>query len=156
MNSALGFVCIAGVALGILYQKHKPQQNEIYNTRMYQAWLGTYENSLTNLKITMIRNKKTDMKKNKAWMSISGEDASVITRNFYLGNSNPSFTWKLYQEGLNWMAVAEETIVDGWNSIVKLTIEFRFQESKTQDEVTEVFTNILETNSIEWKKTLVW
>jgi hypothetical protein len=156
MNSAFGFVVLAGIATGIFFKKVQisiPEEDR--ETRKFQAWVGTFQENLTTLTIRMIRKKSTTVKKNQEWLSSSGEDASVITRNFYLGNADPSFTWKLSQEGLIYSARAEELIVDGWNSVVQLCIEFRLQESTSEEDIARLFKQILIENKIQWKKTLI-
>lgn len=153
MNSAVGFVCIAGVVLSVILQKQKLSSSE--EARMYQAWVGTFQDSLSSVVIRMIRKKKTTMEKNQAWLSSSGEDASVITRNFYLGNSDPNFDWKISQEGLTHVAVAEEIIVDGWNSVVQICIEIRLQENRSEEDIAKLFKTIVNDKKLHWKKTLI-
>lgn len=136
----------------------------------YQGWSGRY-NYMNDLKITITlwREKLSTIKKNQEWKAWDGErDGSCIVRDFYLGNSNPDFQWKAVIFEAIYSGLATETMVNGWDSVVKLEILvcgpsresfIRYTKGNEEKSHNELFNSFLkkaiDENLIEWKRVVI-
>jgi len=104
-------------------EKQDYDETDEVDEKKYQAWKGTYESEGVILSIVLYREKQSTIAKNQEWISWSGEwDGSCVVRGFYLGNSSPDFQWKLLQSEEWQRGLVEETMINGWDSVVKLEI----------------------------------
>lgn len=124
---------------------------------VYPSWSGSYADGEDSLLITIVRQKFCSKKKNDAWVSWDGaDDASVVSRNYYLGNSDPSFDWNIQEREFDTKATAKETMTDGWDSLVHIKLTAFVNKSiQTSTDVNTFLKRLLEQNRIEWQKTLV-
>lgn len=133
--------------------KQDIDENDTLEEDMYQAWSGAFADGDNSLLVTIVRQKVCTKKANSVWVDWDGEDdASVVTRNFYLGNSDPSFSWTLKEREDDTQGIVKETMTDGWNSIIQVIIT-AFVKNKEVD-MNSYFKQLLEDNKIEWQKTL--
>lgn len=92
----------------------------------YQAWSGFLDKPESNVSLTIKiwREKISTVKKNLDWTNWDKtEDSSCIVRDFYLGNSNPDFSWIVrssQEDGI--LAEMKDTLVNGWDSVCKIHI----------------------------------
>jgi len=135
------------------HTKQDIDEEETLEEDMYQAWSGAFADGENSLLVTIVRQKVSTKKANSVWVDWNGdEDASVITRNFYLGNSDPSFSWTLQKRETDMEATVKETMTDGWNSVIQLKIVAYVKESET--DMNLYFKKLLQEGRIEWQKTL--
>ena len=135
------------------HTKQDIDEEETLEEDMYQAWSGAFADGENSLLVTIVRQKVSTKKANSVWVDWNGdEDASVITRNFYLGNSDPSFSWTLQKRETDMEATVKETMTDGWNSVIQLKIVAYVKESET--DMNLYFKKLLQESRIEWQKTL--
>lgn len=92
----------------------------------YQAWSGFLDTPESNISLTIKiwREKISTVKKNLDWTNWDKtEDSSCIVRDFYLGNSNPDFSWIVCpSQGDSILAEMKDTLVNGWDSVCKIHI----------------------------------
>jgi hypothetical protein len=91
----------------------------------YQAWDGSYKGNEFIFTVRIWREKESTLKKNQEWVHWDGkEDSSCIVRDFYLGNSNPDFTWIFhhFSESDAVRAEMHDTLINGWDSVLKIRI----------------------------------
>jgi len=124
----------------------------------YQAWKGLYEKGDFQLSIVIWRQKLSTVAKNQQWLDWDGEaDASCTVRDFYLGNGSPDFTWTVRQtDELGFNATVSETMVNGWDSVIKTLIE---DENVLADTPSESCNGMLgravSTSGIVWSRALL-
>ncbi len=160
------FLSFAVVGYSLYYVK---QNLELLNTKkkdideddatepnVYQSWSGTFADGENSLVATIVRMKSTTRKKNNEWMEWDGSnDASVVTRNFYLGNLDPSFTWTIKQREFDTEAIAKETMVDGWNSVIQIKLTAYVKNPWTKKELDYFLKYLFQDERIEWQKTIL-
>ena len=136
--------------------KQDIDENEATEKNIYQAWSGTFADGTDSLEITLVWKKECSRKKNEKWLDWDGlEDASVINRNFYLGNLDPSFIWAFIPRDNDTKADVKETFTDGWNSIIQLKLTAFIHEPKTNDGMNLYLKDLLVRGEIEWQKCLL-
>ena len=125
---------------------------------VYQAWKGvTLSGEEVSIEITIWREKLSTLAKNREWKGWEGEpDGSCVVRDFYIGNLNPDFQWTVREaEGLSCGSV-RETMVNGWDSVVKMKIDMLCQK---EDGLLPVWNQVLkehlEQRKICWSKELI-
>ena len=136
---------------------------------MYQGWSGRYYVDDLKITITLWREKLSTIKKNQEWKAWDGKrDGSCVVRDFYLGNSNPDFQWKTITLGGIYSGLATETMVNGWDSVVKLEIlacgstkesivsYMKGDEEKSDNHLFNSFLKrAIDENVIEWTRSLI-
>ncbi len=115
-------------------EKQNYDETEEIEDGKYQAWIGSHVHPQVTIMIW--RQKISTIKKNQEWVSWNGqEDASTVVRDFYLGNSSPDFEWTVKEEAVGQdecvEASVEDTMVNGWDSLIKLQIKMRMYASET-------------------------
>ena len=136
--------------------KQDINEDDILDENMYQSWAGTYGDSEESLIITVLRQKVCSKKANRAWLDWDGSsDASVISRNFYLGNSDPCFVWTVTQRETDTKATVKETMTDGWNSLIQVKLAAFVKELSTSDQFNAFVKKLIEEDKIVWKKSLL-
>lgn len=150
-------------------EKKDYQDDEEVEEGKYQAWQGNAIDVPFYGRILLWREKLSTVRKNQEWTAWDRtRDASCIVRDFYLGNSNPDFHWILSEEaGLFYRAQLLDTMINGWDSVAKLSI---LLEWKSKEEVlaytgeTEfqgsasmniALKKLLTSEAIEWSRILV-
>lgn len=106
-----------------LREKKDYDESEEIDEGRYQAWKG--ESSLANVHmfIKIVREKSSTLRKNQEWMNTTTtEGGSCVVRDFYLGNSHPEFHWDVVSGETSFQASVSETMVNGWDSVVILSI----------------------------------
>ncbi len=128
----------------------------------YQAWKGLYEKGDLQLSLVIWREKVSTVAKNQEWMEWDGEpDASCTVRDFYLGNGSPDFTWTVRQtDELGVNATVSETMINGWDSVIKMSIHFHCPSLDTLMSVQSEAWNAslkhaMSTNEIVWSRALL-
>lgn len=89
----------------------------------YQAWIGSSKSLALTVRIW--REKISTKKKNLEWTSWDNTpDGSCIVRDFYLGNSNPDFSWIVQPSSdlKPMQAIMKDTLINGWDSVCKIEI----------------------------------
>jgi hypothetical protein len=155
-------------------EKKDYDEGEEVEEGKYQAWEGRFTKEDIQLKIYIWREKYSTKNKNQDWVSWnqmekeSQDDSSVVVRDFYLGNSNPEFQWKL-ESDMNdlFRVVVNETMINGWDSLIKLemTLSSTKKEQLAQyigmtnynfDQTTNaVLQKCIKEKSISWIKILL-
>lgn len=155
-----------GVVFGLVYlkqqltlldtKKQDKSQEDILEEDFYQCWEGNFADGEDSLLIHIVRKKYTKKSKNMAWIQWDGsEDGSVITRNFYLGNQNPSFDWSITKREEDTLASVQEMLTDGWDCVVQIKLTAFMKEEKTNSEMNEFLRTLLINDKIEWEKSLL-
>lgn len=125
---------------------------------VYQAWRGTtLSGEEFSIEITIWREKLSTLAKNRDWKSWEGEsDGSCVVRDFYIGNLNPDFQWTVREaEGIICGSV-RETMVNGWDSVVKMKIDMIYQKDDgTLPVWNQTLKEHLEKQKICWSKELI-
>lgn len=132
----------------------------------YQAWKGSVVNENLALSILIWREKESTMQKNHQWMHWDGEqDGACTVRDFYLGNGSPDFQWKVGKTEFGFEAIVEETMINGWDSVIKMKITLNYISDDSVSEFINkkdapfsyntVLKHCIDTNCIGWEKTLV-
>ncbi len=135
--------------------KKDMDEEDIVEDGVYQAWSGAFADGENSLLITLVRQKVCTKKANTSWMDWDGtEDSSVITRNFYLGNSDPSFSWTIETRESDTKATVKETLTDGWNSVIQIKLESFLKDFQPETDMNTYFKKLVEDDRIEWQKTL--
>lgn len=128
---------------------------------LYQAWRGTtLAGEQPSIAITIWREKLSTVAKNRDWKSWEGEsDGSCVVRDFYIGNLNPDFQWTVLEaEGVLCGSV-RETMVNGWDSVVKMKIDVICDSDNMPERSSLAFNHslkeVLEQKRIIWSKELI-
>lgn len=144
-----------------LREKDDYDPDEEVEPDTYQAWKGvTLAGEQPSMAVTLWREKLSTVAKNREWKSWEEEvDGSCTVRDFYLGNLNPDFTWKLTEaEGVLCGSV-RETMINGWDSVVKLKIDVICDSDVLPDPSSLALNQLLkrfsEQNTILWSKDLI-
>ena len=104
-------------------EKNDYDETDELEEDVYQGWSGKYYVDNLKITITLWREKVSTVKKNQEWRAWTGEkNGSCVVRDFYLGNSNPDFQWKTMTVGDIYSGLVTETMINGWDSLVKLEI----------------------------------
>jgi hypothetical protein len=105
-------------------EKKDYDEGEEIQENKYQAWVGFLEEPTVALTFTIWREKCSTVKKNLDWTNWNGaHDGSCIVRDFYLGNSNPDFSWILLSTSPDTVqAEMRDTLINGWDSVCKIKI----------------------------------
>jgi hypothetical protein len=131
-------------------------EEDIVEDGVYQAWSGAFADGENSLLITLVRQKVCTKKANTTWIDWDGtEDSSVINRNFYLGNSDPSFSWTIETRESDTKAIVKETLTDGWNSVIQIKLEAFVKEFQSDTNMNHYLKKLVEEGRIEWQKTLI-
>lgn len=160
------FLSFTAIIYGIFYMKQqidgltKTKQdiniNMMIEDDVYQAWTGTYADGENSLLLYIIRKKLTSREKNARWVEWDqSEDTSVTSRNFYLGNLNPSFTWSFKKREADIQASVQDTLMDGWNSVISMKFDGFVKEEDTDEKMNAFFRQLISNNRIEWQKILL-
>lgn len=137
-------------------QKKDIDEEDSVEPDVYQSWSGTYADGEDSLIITIVREKIHPKKKNIAWMDWDGTtDSSVISRNFYLGNSDPSFIWSLEKRDFDTKAWVSETMIDGWESVVRMKLTAFMRDEISSERMNVYLKSWIENEKIDWQKTLL-
>jgi hypothetical protein len=137
-------------------QKKDVDEEDVIEEEVYQSWSGAFADGQDSLLVTLVREKIHTKKKNTIWVDWDGTtDSSVITRNFYLGNTNPSFSWSFEKRESDTKAIAKDTMIDGWESVIQIHLSGFVKEEKTSDEMNAYLKELVEQEKIEWQKTLL-
>jgi hypothetical protein len=101
----------------------------------YQAWIGSFKESTFSGFVKIWREKCSTGKKNQEWKNWNGEkDGSCIVRDFYLGNAHPDFSWTIEDvSGDVSKASVSETLINGWDSVVRIEINVLSSKEKVMD-----------------------
>ena len=130
-------------------------EEDIIEEGIYQAWSGAFADGENSLLITLVRQKVCTKKANTSWVDWDGtEDSSVVTRNFYLGNSDPSFSWTIETRESDTKATVRETLIDGWNSVIQIKLEGFLKDYTPDTSMNSYLKKLVNENRIEWQKTL--
>jgi hypothetical protein len=134
----------------------------------HQTWRGAYMGDTVQVNLIIWRVKESSIKKNQDWISWNGvRDSSCIVRDFYLGNSNPDFSWSLETTtGAVYKATVTDTMINGWDSIIKLeltivsTKENALDFTQTtsfndSDTFNSILKKVVDQNLIQWSRGLV-
>lgn len=124
---------------------------------LYQAWKGVASSQGLSLQVVLWREKLSTLGKNSDWAAWSGEkDGSTIVRDFYLGNLHPDFHWSITtQEGCS-IGTVDETMVNGWDSVVRLCVQLTTEESAEESSVWNArLRELLLSDSIVWSRCLI-
>ncbi len=137
--------------------KRDIDEMEAVEEDMYQAWSGTFADGTNSLVATIVWKKCNTKYSNQKWVTWDGEeDASVINRNFYLGNNAPSFDWQIQSHGATGSkAILNETLTDGWDSVVYIKIVSFLESSTTKNEMDSLLKEIVSQGRIEWERCLL-
>ncbi len=143
-------------------------ESEEVEPNKYQAWSGFLEHPEIALTFTIWREKCSTVKKNLDWTNWDGtQDGSCIVRDFYLGNSNPDFSWILSSASQETVqAEMRDTLINGWDSVCKIKIilagskenvlqftsQQEFEGSKTLNLVVK---KSVEEKLIQWSRNLL-
>lgn len=160
------FFSFLTVGYGLLYMKKKLEslektkkdldENDIVETEWYQSWNGTYANGVDSLIITIVRQKACTKNANEDWIELdTADDTTIVTRNFYLGNENPSFNWVLEKREFDTKAVVKDTMMDGWASLVHIKLTAFMKEDVTSNQMNMFVKKLCSQNLIEWQKQLL-
>ena len=105
-------------------EKKDYDETEEIEEGKYQAWMGFVEDPKIPLTFTIWREKCSTIKKNLEWTNWDRiQDGSCVVRDFYLGNSNPDFSWSLkFPSAHTVHAEMYDTLINGWDSVCKIRI----------------------------------
>lgn len=131
----------------------------------YQAWKGSVVNENLALTLLIWREKESTYQKNQQWVHWDGEeDGSCTVRDFYLGNASPDFQWKIGKTEVGFISTVEETMINGWDSVVKMKITLNYISDNSLSEFVKkdtpltfntVLKQCIDTKCIVWEKTLL-
>lgn len=159
------FLSFAVVGYSLYYIKQKIEdlittkkdidEEEQLDENLYQSWEGVFADGNDSLRITIVREKYNSKKKNNEWIDWDERtDPSVVSRNFYLGNMDPSFEWKITKRDNDTEVVVRDTLTDGWNSLVHLILKGFLKEEVTSEQMNKFLKKLIQEEKIEWTKTL--
>ena len=153
-TAVLSFVAMAYSLFSM--NKDKGNANDsIFGDGMYQCWSGLYNSSDLTLYITIVREKMSSIEKNLKWIQWNGStDASVVSRDFYLGNADPSFSWSYEQREFDTKCSVRETMTDGWDSLIQMKITATVKNIP-EEGMNEWLKEVLLAKKIHWQKTLI-
>ena len=161
------FVSFSAVGYGLFYLKDQlrvlEQTKQNIDTgnetecSFYQAWSGAFADGENSLIITLVKKKFCSKRENDTWIDWDGsEDASVVSRNFYLGNLNPSFDWKIEPRDNDVKVSVSETMIDGWDSIIQMKLMgFVTSSYDSSEKLNSYLQKLIVENKIEWQKTIL-
>ena len=133
-------------------QKKDIDTDDIAEKDVYQGWTGQYADGNDSLTITLIRKKISTKKMNKDWIDWDGtEDASLVSRNYYLGNASPSFEWAVEKREEDTKMEVRESMIDGWNSVIEMKMTAFVKEEM---DANSFLKRLVLENQIEWEKVL--
>jgi hypothetical protein len=156
------FLSFTVIFYGLHYLKQKldaleEKSNKVEETvdeDFYQAWHGTYADGDNSLLIHIARQKVCSKENNKRWLSWDGsDDASTISRNFSLGNGDPTFNWQVVERENDVHGFVRDTMTDGWNSAVHMKLDCFLSEEG--DSMNAFVKDLIAKNKIEWHKVLL-
>lgn len=143
-----------------LREKKDYDEEEEIQEGKNQAWKGVCEQDSVTTEILISREKNSTFKKNQEWLAWDGErDAACIVRDFYLGNSDPSFSWILHPTSSSFSAQMLDTMVNGWDSVIKIKIQITSEKEQPKfvgsDSMNAYLKSLLVTNAIQWSRILL-
>ena len=134
----------------------------------YQGWVGIYTAMNRNMQITILREKYSTLQKNQEWVAWDGSaNASTVVRDFYLGNSDPDFSWNIIETDTSLLCQVAETLVNGWDSVIKIQITFTLPAKESLLEFTEqeyyngsptlnlALKKVIDKKMVEWSRILI-
>jgi hypothetical protein len=134
----------------------------------YQGWVGIYTAMNRNMQITILREKYSTLQKNQEWVAWDGSaNASTVVRDFYLGNSDPDFSWNIVETDTSLLFQVAETLVNGWDSVIKIQITFTLPAKESLLEFTEqeyyngsptlnlALKKVIDKKMVEWSRILI-
>jgi hypothetical protein len=142
-------------------EKKDYDEGEEVDEAVYQGWRGiSSSDSGTSLSILIWREKLSTLAKNRQWADWLGQqDGACTVRDYYIGNLHPDFTWAVDEVEGALCASVRETMVNGWDSVVKLKILAYGQDDSVADRSNQTWNQILkgaiEKNTIKWSKELI-
>ena len=143
-----------------LREKKDYDETEEIQEGKNQAWKGVCEQESVTTEILIWREKNSTLKKNQEWLAWDGErDAACIVRDFYLGNSDPSFSWILNPTPPSFSAQMLDTMVNGWDSVIKIKIQITSEKEQPKfvgsDSMNAYLKSLLIDNAIQWSRILL-
>lgn len=143
-----------------LREKKDYDESEEVQSGMNQAWKGVCKQESLQTEILIWREKESTLKKNQEWLAWDGErDAACIVRDFYLGNSDPSFSWIVPSAESTFEAQMLDTMVNGWDSVIKIKICISSSTEqptlKGSDRLNTYLKGLIEGKHIEWSRILL-
>jgi len=142
-------------------EKKDYDESEEIQEDTYQAWKGVAEMKDVILSVLIWREKNSTVRKNQDWVEWDGtHDSSCVVRDFYLGNGSPDFSWKrLDVEGV-FHGIASETMVNGWDSVIRMVIRVSWPSTVNLEEEMSMVCNrylkvAIEESTIHWTKSLL-
>lgn len=147
-------------------KKDYDESDEVESDK-YQAWRGYFHDQYMKAEISIWRQKISTIRKNQEWLAWDGkEDASCIVRDFYLGNGQPDFNWTFEETPYSMHGSLEETLVNGWDSVIKFSIQLtlpprnnldfvKTEEKDTNKLMNLVLQKFVRNNMIQWSKVLL-
>lgn len=152
-----GFFYLKNQLVNIEETKQDVDDSSLLDKTVYQSWSGTYADGEDSLVVTIVKQKFCSRKENEEWLDWDGsEDSSVITRNFYLGNSNPSFEWKIEPRQFDVKATVKDTMIDGWDSVIQLKLTSYVNSSiQTSEQLNSFLRKLVEEDRIDWQKNIL-
>ncbi len=134
----------------------------------HQAWRGIYHSMYRKIEITIWRQKYSTVQKNQDWTAWDSTDnASTVVRDFYLGNSQPDFQWTVVATENFLSGTVSETLVNGWDSIIKIQITMTMPSKESLLEFTTqeyyngsptwnlALKKVVDEKLIEWSRILI-
>lgn len=133
----------------------------------YQAWYGLFKDMGDKVEIHIYREKCSTIQKNLDWVAWDKTpNASTVVRDFYLGNSHPDFSWNVQEIEDHISGTVSETLVNGWDSIIKIRITTLFSKKSLLQFVHQeeycgntswnlVLKTMIDKNLIEWSRILI-
>jgi hypothetical protein len=105
-------------------EKKDYDETEEIQEGKYQAWSGFLQDSTISFTVSIWREKYSTVKKNLEWLNWNKTpDGSTIVRDFYLGNSNPDFSWIISSTSQDTIqAEMLDTLINGWDSVCKIKL----------------------------------
>lgn len=140
-----------------LREKKDYDDTEEIQEGWYQAWKGVASSQGSSLQVVLWREKLSTLGKNSDWLAWSGEkNGSTIVRDFYLGNLHPDFHWSIKPSEEYTVAFVDETMVNGWDSVVRLAIQLTRQEASEESSFWNTcLRDLLLSDSITWSRCLI-
>ena len=131
------------------------QKKDVIEDKVYQVWNGDVDTEDVTITIRITREKNSTAADNEKWCEWAGEqDASVIVRDFYLGNIDFSL---FHVEGAE--ATLQETMVNGWTSVihvfVKITKKQTTEIQLNKESFYAVLQHCIREKKIQWIRTLL-
>lgn len=152
-----GFQYLKNQMLSIKETKQDVDESRELEKSVYPSWNGTFADGENSLIVTLVKQQFQTKRENDEWVDWDGsEDASVITRNFYLGNKNPSFEWSIQKREFDVEAIVRETMIDGWDSVVQMKVTaYVSQLFETNTDMNRYLKGLFENGLIDWQKTTI-